>query len=96
MIKNIKYVNRKSLLILKEEQKTRKKKYNLIILVIIILIIIISFIIIKKLLKKKIRGNKALISTNVEKILKQYNYNDTIKEELTPYIQYIEYSKNEG
>ena len=96
MLKNIKYVNKKSLLILKEEKKTRQKKYNLIFLVIIILISIISFIIIKKLLKKKIRRNEALISTNVEKLLTQYNYNVTIKEELTPYLKYIEYSKNDA
>ena len=96
MLKNIKYVNKKSLLILKEEKKTRQKKYNLIFLVIIILISIISFIIIKKPFKKKIRRNEALISTNVEKLLTQYNYNDTIKEELTPYLKYIEYSRNEA
>ena len=96
MIKNIKYVNQKSLLIIREEKKIRKKKYTLIFLLIIILICIIIFIIVKTILKIKFRRKCQINSINVETILKKYNYNDTIKEEIKPYLQYIEYSKKES
>ena len=96
MIKNIKYVNQKSLLIIREEKKIRKKKYTLIFLLIIVLICIIIFIIVKTILKIKFRRKCQINSINVETILKQYNYNDTIKEEIKPYLQYIEYSKKES
>ena len=93
-----KYVNKKLLLLKKEENIHKKKKNNYILIVIIVLFVLILFLLIKILAFKKNNNlnspNEEIINSNVEAILKNYSYNSTIKEELKPYLKYIEYFKN--
>jgi glycosyltransferase involved in cell wall biosynthesis len=94
----IKYINKKLLLLNKEENIQKKKKNNFIIILIITLIFLIIFTLIKIFVIKKNTNldlaNEQIINSKVKEILKNYTYNDTIKEEIKPYLKYIEYSKN--
>ena len=93
-----KYINKKLLLLKKEENIQKKKKNNFIIILIITLIFLIIFTLIKIFVIKKNTNldlaNEQIINSKVKAILKNYTYNDTIKEEIKPYLKYIEYSKN--
>jgi glycosyltransferase involved in cell wall biosynthesis len=93
-----KYINKKLLLLKKEENIQKKKKNNFIIILIITLIFLIIFTLIKIFVIKKNTNldlaNEQIINSKVKEILKNYTYNDTIKEEIKPYLKYIEYSKN--
>ena len=93
-----KYVKMKLLLLKKVENIHKKKKNNCILIVIITLFFLMLFLLIKIFVFRKNNNlhspNEEIINFNVETILKNYSYNSTIKEELKPYLKYIEYSKN--
>lgn len=82
----------------KKENIHKKKKNNCILIVITTLFFLILFLLIKIFVFRKNNNlhspNEEIINFNVETILKNYSYNSTIKEELKPYLKYIEYSKN--
>ena len=92
-----KYINKK-LLLLKKEENIQKKKKNNFIIIIISLIFLILFTLIKIFVIRKNTdldlANEQIIISKVKTILQNYTYNGTIKEEIKPYLKYIEYSKN--
>lgn len=81
--------------IISNKKKKRKFIYPIIIIFVILLFFFISFMFFvqKKVKKIYLKQEIETINYNVENILTGYNFNITIKEEIKPFIKYIEFSK---